>query len=1241
MTVGTLAATVTINGADVSSYVLSIKRDSRLCRTGQTCEIEMNANFPHGSYSPYNTLVITEQGTTVLTGYVSSIQPSRSPAKVLVTGKDSFKRCDDYFLPDQLLSNNETVSYWIDYLCTQAGVSYSILPSATGGSTSVGKDMPFGYRTVGDALYELCKFIGWQIMVNPSGVLEFARLGGQITVDIGMESAQGADINKTDADVRNVVKVFGFTPNGERLAVIKTRSVSGITNDRIGVWTDPNISTISFATDVANAGLDQYAAINKTGHIDTVGDATLRVGDVGYASLLGDSVKAYVTDISSVMDSTGYSMSVKLGRRCYPLPVFPSPNSTGGSTLALTAVATHQYIGRSKNFLSTPPVWANITGTTYTSGSTIQDLAIDPFDAVNKACVVTNKNIFTTTNLSGNTSWLSVQSAAQFQTATGKQLLRFNRVKYSSKTQNALFVQALGIVTSGSDTIAHVYIGSSSNGGSSWIWTNAANGTFLYTNPHFETGFEVSSNDVVLTGMSDGALVVSTNPLAASPTYANVCTNTLKDFTIAQISNIAMPTSDKVWISGRSKSAFFTTVGRYDSYNKWVAVGVSGEYPIQITTQSDMLPVHNPAFTTEYGVDMYEFTIPANSHIDIDFGAVQGASAVLYLRIAGNNPSSWGAQLYGSSDGVTYNLISALTFYQYPTPGTSGGYSMSGLRFIRLAEESADRQLHFYYGYIENGTIPSRPVSTPINSVIYDSAAGWSYLGYGGYAPPKKYIDPCAGGAGTNQYTPIFSTPRAVDTYEFSIESTSGQPASYINVDLGAARGTNARLYVRVSGNVLSSWGGQVYGSTDNVTYVLLANLTFFSCATPGTSGAHNVEGYRYLRFQESSGDRQLNFYYAYIVYYTQGVIGGSESDYIFGDNYIMKSVNSGVLFSDVTPADYGAIARRGVTVYEQDPQIVTTLFGTNYLYPTNLYQTTNGASGGSSGGSTSASWSNLASSLVATPVSIKMGQSDPNKIFFLQGDKISYSADNGTTLVDKIGNWRSLMAYHTPRAIELAWTGGSVPSVYSEAVSYWAMNEASGSSVADSTGSYNGTATGTTIVTGKLSNARSFNGVSDKVVISSNLGITNGDITIGAWIKATNATGISYDAIVSHYDDTEKIDYRIFHNTTGIAVARHAPGVSWNATPEIAIMAGTWYHVALVYSGTSLSFYLNGAIQSTITATSSGIGSYTTETIIGRGINNGGAFNGLIDEVFIVSRAFSTDEIATVYNGGSGLAYY
>ncbi|MDK1082110.1 MAG: hypothetical protein QGD88_11620, partial [Anaerolineae bacterium] len=74
--------------------------------------------------------------------------------------------------------------------------------------------------------------------------------------------------------------------------------------------------------------------------------------------------------------------------------------------------------------------------------------------------------------------------------------------------------------------------------------------------------------------------------------------------------------------------------------------------------------------------------------------------------------------------------------------------------------------------------------------------------------------------------------------------------------------------------------------------------------------------------------------------------------------------------------------------------------------------------------------------------------------------------------------------------------------------VAYWNMDETSGSTVADSTGSNNGIATGTTITNGKIGNARNFNGSGDYITESNGLPVRTSSVsfTVSGWVNTTTS---------------------------------------------------------------------------------------------------------------------------------------
>ena len=86
-------------------------------------------------------------------------------------------------------------------------------------------------------------------------------------------------------------------------------------------------------------------------------------------------------------------------------------------------------------------------------------------------------------------------------------------------------------------------------------------------------------------------------------------------------------------------------------------------------------------------------------------------------------------------------------------------------------------------------------------------------------------------------------------------------------------------------------------------------------------------------------------------------------------------------------------------------------------------------------------------------------------------------------------------------------------------------------------------------------------------------------------------------------------------------------------------INAGTWYHVAATYDGTTRNIYVNGGLVTSDTPGIASIG--TTHSLVTIGIDAGAtrtaaSFSGLIDEAQIFNRALSGAEIGNIYTAAN-----
>jgi hypothetical protein len=209
--------------------------------------------------------------------------------------------------------------------------------------------------------------------------------------------------------------------------------------------------------------------------------------------------------------------------------------------------------------------------------------------------------------------------------------------------------------------------------------------------------------------------------------------------------------------------------------------------------------------------------------------------------------------------------------------------------------------------------------------------------------------------------------------------------------------------------------------------------------------------------------------------------------------------------------------------------------------------------------------------------------------------------------------------------------------------VGLWHMNEASGGSVADSSGNSNtGTATGTTITTGKFSNARSFNGSSDYLSIPHSAILAPSELTVEAWIKpsVTLTSGSYFPIVRKDANDINSTGYGynlIYYNGSLYAFTNVDADVSWDCKPAytVNLYAGEYYHIAFTKGSGGVFLYINGQIVADATTSGCYAGlnynSTTNDTYIGYtyGSTIGDQYaNGLIDEVRISNIALTAEEV-------------
>ncbi len=181
----------------------------------------------------------------------------------------------------------------------------------------------------------------------------------------------------------------------------------------------------------------------------------------------------------------------------------------------------------------------------------------------------------------------------------------------------------------------------------------------------------------------------------------------------------------------------------------------------------------------------------------------------------------------------------------------------------------------------------------------------------------------------------------------------------------------------------------------------------------------------------------------------------------------------------------------------------------------------------------------------------------------------------------------------------------------------------------------------GATFAAGLVGQAFSFDGVDDQVLVPHNADQNTGSqITVDAWVyptalshgrtiiqkrSASNIGGFTFEQLGQPFAPDGSLQWVIMIS-----------GVYHSATATSVLTLNTWQHVAATYDGSLMEVYVNGVQQGSV-AQSGPIDAVTDPIVIGRNVVvPSDAWQGLIDEVELFSRALSQSEIQSIVEAGS-----
>lgn len=206
--------------------------------------------------------------------------------------------------------------------------------------------------------------------------------------------------------------------------------------------------------------------------------------------------------------------------------------------------------------------------------------------------------------------------------------------------------------------------------------------------------------------------------------------------------------------------------------------------------------------------------------------------------------------------------------------------------------------------------------------------------------------------------------------------------------------------------------------------------------------------------------------------------------------------------------------------------------------------------------------------------------------------------------------------------------------------VSYFNMDETSGSTMEDNYSDNDGTIVGATVADANaiLGTSYDFDGTNDTI----NLG-TDSDFrfttsfSISMWVDADATFSAS---LVDNYNAGNAEGYFV-HITSGV-VELWCEGASQESVYGATSLEGAgWTHVVVTYDGSALRVYIDGSSDATPVSYSGTI-TYSSSCVIGGGGLDSSIdhFDGQIDEIGFWDEALSASEVTELYNSGAGIRH-
>ncbi len=204
--------------------------------------------------------------------------------------------------------------------------------------------------------------------------------------------------------------------------------------------------------------------------------------------------------------------------------------------------------------------------------------------------------------------------------------------------------------------------------------------------------------------------------------------------------------------------------------------------------------------------------------------------------------------------------------------------------------------------------------------------------------------------------------------------------------------------------------------------------------------------------------------------------------------------------------------------------------------------------------------------------------------------------------------------------------------------VGWWKLDENTGTSAADSSGSgNNGTlVNGPTWTAGRLGAALAFDGINDNVTIphSPSLALA-GAFSMSAWVNPAISTTNFKSVMVKNYTHFFYASSKGYCGNGAVLVGFVGSAGTKTACDRNPLPVNAWTHLAATNDGSVLRLYRNGVMTSSAAVTGAPIAS-TGTLQLGASRVSGESFKGKLDEARVYNRALSAAEVLALFNAAA-----